>query len=105
MDFNFLFYDLQYLLLAVLVLPLVSAAAVWGAGRSGPHAARRTAAWAAAVHLILTVSLAFLAGSVLAERVRTGDTGRFDPIAVVGDPGLASGEGESRSLTHATSWT
>jgi NADH-quinone oxidoreductase subunit M len=105
MGYGFLFYDLQYLLLAVLAFPLLAAGAAWTAGRFGLDAARRTAAWAAAIHLTLTIVLAFFAGTILGERGRWGDSGRSEPIAVVGDPGMPQDQLGQRSITHATSWT
>ncbi|MGL4421330.1 MAG: hypothetical protein ACRCZF_11735, partial [Gemmataceae bacterium] len=78
--------NLDKLLLAVVFFPAVAAVIVGLASSAGPGAARRAAAYTGATQLILTAMLAFLAGSVLGSGTRTS-TGKFQPIAVPGDPG------------------
>ena len=105
MDFDLFLANFQYLLLAVLLLPLAAAGVILALGRTGTPTVRRVAAYAAAIHLILTAGLTFLVGSALSERVRWGSagyTGRYEPLAVVGAP---STEGPDRLIGTGTTWT
>jgi len=97
-----IYSNLQYLLLAVLFLPLAAAVVVAVAGRAGTAVARRTAAWLAAAHLILTVGLTFLAGSALVVRSGPGysNTPGSEPMAVAG----AEGADDPRTAARGTTW-
>ena len=91
-------YQLPSMLLAVLGLPLLAALAAGWAGRSrGVGAARRTALWFAAAHLILTAIFVVLGADQITNAKSNATS--FEPIAVPGDPGLESG-----NITHATTW-
>lgn len=107
-DLSNLFFNLEFLLIGVLVIPVLGAIACALAGLIGTDAARRTASWFASIHLIITVALVFLAGAILKDRVNWGgqssSSGRFAPIAVIGDVGVTS-DSTTQGMGHATSWS
>lgn len=86
---------LPKLLLAVLALPALIAVGCRYAGKwFGPAAPRKFAAYAAAAHLILTVTFTVFAASTVARPLPPAVADSFDafePCAVPGDPGLKSG--------------
>jgi NADH-quinone oxidoreductase subunit M len=92
---------IRILLLAVLLSPLLFAALVGVAGRSGYGGARRLASALALLHLGMTVALAIPTVQVLSDHSEdeiagTRSTGGFRPLFVPGD----IREGHS----HETSW-
>jgi NADH-quinone oxidoreductase subunit M len=90
---------LPLMLLAVLGLPLLAAIAVSQAGRRGRDAARCTAAYFAAAHLILTAILVILGANVIEPSNRGTSFETFQPFAVPGDPGASS-----NTNTGTTTW-
>ena len=93
--------SVRILLLAVLLSPLLFAALVWVAGRSGYSGARRLASALALLHLGLTVTLAIPTAQVLLDQSASDvdgyrTAGGFRPLFVPGD--IREGN------THSTSW-